>query len=405
MIVLIFILIIIYISNNINKKQYVNKNLITIFIVTLAILLINIIIDLVKKRGISIEFNLDIISIAAISFFLCVCIKNKNDFLFLMKSIAILSIILASLNFLLWANDRVILLTQLTSNRIILFGLGAATLLFIENLKLENFLLIIALSFFATCGSLKAGLLAFGLFLFLSITMLIVIGKFKTAKLFFVVVALGVYIGYSNNNFQDIKSRINVAVEKDPKYNANEVNNQLLSAIRLGPLTPIDEYLISQCRESINYDYCISDLYTFRDSSERIRMWSHAIHIIRSNPFFGVGADGYNLRLAYRYASGNNIYDYKYPHNIFLNLAVHFGLPFTLLIGLVIYLCFVIAARVSILKPEVIGLVAAGAAIFLAANTGGNLYDARYIFFMFVLARLYCPASNHQRLESELVKL
>lgn len=50
MIVLIFILIIIYISNNINKKQYVNKNLITIFIVTLAILLINIIIDLVKKE-------------------------------------------------------------------------------------------------------------------------------------------------------------------------------------------------------------------------------------------------------------------------------------------------------------------------------------------------------------------
>lgn len=394
-ILMMTLLLILVIKNNFKK----NNIILIIYKFSVVALLFNILIDLIQKRKINIEFNLDIIYIAVTSIFLCLCIKNKKDFLFFMRSTAILSIILGGANYFLWDYDRIILLTQISSNRIILFGLGAATLLCIENLKLENLLLVFALSFLATCGSLKVGLLAFALFIFISFTMLIIFKKFKATKLFILAVVLGVYCGYLNNSFEDIKSRINVVVENNFASYEKEAN-----IISSSPLGTIDEYLAAECRESINYDYCISDKYTFRDSSERIRMWSHAINIIRSSPFFGAGIDGYNLRLAYRYPSGNNIYDYKYPHNIFLNIAVLFGLPFAVLIAIIIYLCFVLAIRVSIYSPEITGLVAAGAAIFLASNTGGDLYDARYIFLMCVLACLYCDEPNDQRLKSDLVK-
>lgn len=406
LILFLLIILLIYTRSFLSINLYVKKFLIKIFIATSLILLCNTLIDLIDKRKINIDFNLDVSFIAITSALICVFIRNKNDFLFLMRSIAIISIFLAFTNFIVWENGRVILLTQITSNRIILFGLGAATLLFIENLKLGNLLLIVTLSFLASYGSLKMGLLAFGLYLILSITMLITYEKFKAAKLFLFAIIIGVYIGYANNNFQDIKSRIDLAAKKSSIYNITAEN--FIAPGRLGAteeLGAIEENLAAQCRESINYNYCISDKYFIRDSTERIRMWSHALDIIRANPFFGVGDDGYNLRLAYRYSSGNNIYDYKYPHNIFLNLAVEFGLIFTLLIGGIIYLCFMTAVRVSIFKPEFIGLVAAGAAIFFASNTGGNLYDARYIFFMFVLACLYGDVSNYQQLKSELVKL
>ena len=213
-IIFLLIIILIYTRNYISNNLYIKKLLIKIFIATSLILFFNILIDLIEKRKINIDFNLDIFFIAVISAFLCAYIKNKNDFLFLMRSLAITSIFLASTNFILWEYDRVIILSQLTLNRVILFGLGAATLLFIEKLKLENLLLISVLCFLASFSSLKIGILALVLFIFLSITGLIAYEKYKTATSFFFAVILGLYIGYVNNNFIYLKSRLDVASEK-----------------------------------------------------------------------------------------------------------------------------------------------------------------------------------------------
>ncbi len=395
-IVLIIITLIFYGDYN-NKDR---GNFFRLIKITAVIILANIFISLIEKREINIGFNFDITSMAITGIFIFILIKNKRDFIIFMRIVAMTAIILGLTNYFLWNFDRFILLTEISSNRIILFGLGAATLLFIDNLKLENFLLVVVLIFLATCGSLKIGFLAFCLFIFLSITMLIVCEKFKTAKLLILAITFGVYFGYINNNFQDIQSRINLIVDKELVSQQKDPPKGLP-----GKPDNIEDYLVLECLKSINYDYCISDKITIRDSTERMRMWLHALNIIRSNPFFGVGVDGYNLRMVYRYPSGNKIIDYKYPHNIFLNLAVEFGLPFTLLIGVIIYLCFVLAIRVSISNPEIIGLVAAGAAIFLASNTGGDLYDARYIFLIYVLASLYSNAPNYQHVKSDLVKL
>lgn len=397
--ILCILLFIIILYNNKYNKIY-SINILRIIIIATVVISANIFISLIEKREININFNFDIFYLSSIGIFIFILIKNKKDFIHFMRIVAITSIILGLANYFLWSFDRTIVLTQITSNRIILFGLGAATLIFIDNLKLENFLLVSTLAFLASYGSLKVGLLAFSLFIFSSITLLIVCEKFKIIKLLILSITLGVYFGYINGNFKDIQSRVNNSFGKDIILQEKEPHITLPS-----PPADIEGYLVLGCLESINYNYCISDILIVRDSTERIRMWSHALTIIKSNPFFGVGADGYNLRMAYRYESGNNLIDYKYPHNIFLNLAVEFGLPFTLLIAIIIYLCFVLAIRASLSNPEVIGLIAAGAAIFLASNVGGDLYDARYIFFMYLLAILYRKAPSYEHLKSDSVKL
>jgi hypothetical protein len=380
------------------KKIWANNikiNIYIIIILTSIIIFFNIIISLFEKRIISVSLNQDIITIAFTCIFMLVLIKTKKDFLFFMQAIVIGSLVLLFLNYFLWGFNRIILFSQLSSNRMALFGLGAATLLFINNSKFVNFLLIFLLTFLISSGSLKMGFLAYISFIFIAISMLIIYQKYKIAQLIFLNAALSLSFGYFNKNFEDIESRLIVNFKE--QYNIPTDVNKTTTQ-----LSEIDKYLDAQCKKSINYEYCISDKYTFNDKTERIRMWAHAISLIQSNPFFGLGEGGYSLRLAYRYSSGNNVHDYTYPHNIFLNLAVEFGLPFTLFMAIIIISCFLTAIRSSIYKPEIIGLVAAGAAIFIASNTGGDLYDARYIFYMTVLAGLYTRTLDYQTLRTML---
>ncbi len=68
-------------------------------------------------------------------------------------------------------------------------------------------------------------------------------------------------------------------------------------------------------------------------SAQRLEMYGTSLEIIREHPFFGVGTGGFPKAYAER-ASGNFIPDSRNPHNEYLLIAVHLGLP-----GLAALLC------------------------------------------------------------------
>jgi hypothetical protein len=150
-----------------------------------------------------------------------------------------------------------------------------------------------------------------------------------------------------------------------------------------------DSYIKTLCSESANYQFCISDEYLVKDTTERLRLWSHAIHLIKEHPYFGVGGDGYKLALVYKNGVNISLMNYLYPHNIILGLAVQFGLFYVAIMMLIIYLSFIKSITFAKSHIEIFGLIAAGFAIFISSMTGGDLFDARFLFFMGILAFIY----------------
>lgn len=72
-------------------------------------------------------------------------------------------------------------------------------------------------------------------------------------------------------------------------------------------------------------------------SSGRVDMWFDAIAQIFSSPtsiLFGIGLG------EYQYFDG--LYEYTYPHNIFLDLAVNIGFPAAIFLGIIIWKTFII---------------------------------------------------------------
>ena len=355
-------------------------------------------IDAYEGRSFQIKYSFDSLSIAITCLILWECIDTKKEFLLLLNMISIISIFILFVDDRLWKFDRVTLMTSLSTSRIILLGLGAATFLFIEENKKKNFFLLSVASYFVVTGSLKIGLIAFFLFLVMVISVLIINKKYKRTTIFLSAILIGVLSGYANGNFDSLANRLSHFASEAVKVKSSTLPEFVSESAQTAGfcsdascregLTK-DSYIKTLCSESANYQFCISDEYLVKDTTERLRLWSHAIHLIKEHPYFGVGGDGYKLALVYKNGVNISLMNYLYPHNIILGLAVQFGLFYVAIMMLIIYLSFIKSITFAKSHIEIFGLIAAGFAIFISSMTGGDLFDARFLFFMGILAFIY----------------
>ena len=351
------------------------------------LIIVNISIDLISNRSINYYYNINLIIISLTSLLIYKLVNNFEDFYLLINNIVIVSIMVGAIDFLLWNFYREIQITQISSSRLFLIGLGASLFLLINELKFKHIAYFVLTTFFIINGSLKIGFIGLFIFLVIAISMLLINKMFKMSIILIGIISISSYFSYANNLYSNVFSRV-----KYVEFSSHTSNS--FNADKVLPPSSIERFLIQECAKSSNFNFCISDEIKIKDVTERIRLWSHALQLIRNNPLVGVGEHGYQLRLAYRYASGNNIYDYSYPHNIFFNAAVLYGLPYMILEGLLIYFCFISSIYFSIRRPAIIGLLAGGGAILTSSMTGGDIYDARYIFFMATLACVYSSIAD-----------
>ena len=397
------LLIIIIISRIVQRKnkahQIKSKKLpLTIIGIYLILLIFGLAIDAYEGRSFQIKYSFDSLSIAITCLILWECIDTKKEFLLLLNMISIISIFILFVDDRLWKFDRVTLMTSLSTSRIILLGLGAATFLFIEENKKKNFFLLSVASYFVVTGSLKIGLIAFFLFLVMVISVLIINKKYKRTTIFLSAILIGVLSGYANGNFDSLANRLSHFASEAVKVKSSTLPEFVSESAQTAGfcsdascregLTK-DSYIKTLCSESANYQFCISDEYLVKDTTERLRLWSHAIHLIKEHPYFGVGGDGYKLALVYKNGVNISLMNYLYPHNIILGLAVQFGLFYVAIMMLIIYLSFIKSITFAKSHIEIFGLIAAGFAIFISSMTGGDLFDARFLFFMGILAFIY----------------
>ena len=397
------LLIIIIISRIVQRKnkahQIKSKKLpLTIIGIYLILLIFGLAIDAYEGRSFQIKYSFDSLSIAITCLILWECIDTKKEFLLLLNMISIISIFILFVDDRLWKFDRVTLMTSLSTSRIILLGLGAATFLFIEENKKKNFFLLSVASYFVVTGSLKIGLIAFFLFLVMVISVLIINKKYKRTTIFLSAILIGVLSGYANGNFDSLANRLSHFGSEAVKVKSSTLPEFVSESAQTAGfcsdascregLTK-DSYIKTLCSESANYQFCISDEYLVKDTTERLRLWSHAIHLIKEHPYFGVGGDGYKLALVYKNGVNISLMNYLYPHNIILGLAVQFGLFYVAIMMLIIYLSFIKSITFAKSHIEIFGLIAAGFAIFISSMTGGDLFDARFLFFMGILAFIY----------------
>jgi O-antigen ligase len=66
--------------------------------------------------------------------------------------------------------------------------------------------------------------------------------------------------------------------------------------------------------------------YGEKSAVARLSLWNTAGKMIKDSPLFGKGVNGFNLNWD-KYNSDPGLLHYNFPHNIFLNFWVDFGLP------------------------------------------------------------------------------
>lgn len=112
------------------------------------------------------------------------------------------------------------------------------------------------------------------------------------------------------------------------------------------------------------------------DDAGRAPLWAHSRAMFGDRPLLGNGLGSFEAT----YGGG-----FSYPHNLILQLLAEGGVATAILIvgGVA-----VVAAQLFIrnLPMDVVGVIAVGLAIFVAAQFSGDYYDSRYYFASFGLA-------------------
>jgi len=142
-------------------------------------------------------------------------------------------------------------------------------------------------------------------------------------------------------------------------------------------------------------------LVVFSTISSRWTLWSNALELwIRDIPhfLFGSGAGGYAALFPWR--------DFRYPHNLFLEILAEFGI-----IGLVFFLSHAVLAVINVVRhfrkrysqPEVLWL-GATLTVFFSAMFSGDINDNRLIWFFLsgLLAAIHSGNSESRFSKTEL---
>jgi hypothetical protein len=141
--------------------------------------------------------------------------------------------------------------------------------------------------------------------------------------------------------------------------------------------------------------YMCNRFFSIDDQDARIRLILHAI-ASNPSPVFGAGFGRYAFIDAARPRSAAD--RYTYPHNILAETFHATGLIGLGLIGLSIAAAIVIALRACMASPTPVGvLMTIPAFTAMAAMTGGNLYDARFLWILpIAMAALSAEGSGRE---------
>ncbi|HEY8963074.1 MAG TPA: hypothetical protein VIN59_01290 [Alphaproteobacteria bacterium] len=129
---------------------------------------------------------------------------------------------------------------------------------------------------------------------------------------------------------------------------------------------------------------------TIYDNTSRLRLFLEAQKIIKRSPLLGEGVDSYRFITV----RAGEFSVHTYPHNIFLNLMVRFGLIGTLILILPLGVSFVLLTRNAASTPACIALIAIGVLTMATCMVAGDFYEARMLWLLLPMTLAVIPSRN-----------
>jgi hypothetical protein len=300
--------------------------------------------------------------------------KQTKQFMILIVAIGLL---ITVGDFIGWRVQRLQLITGLSTSRINLFVLGTAVTLYLGTHK-SVWLAAAALAIFTLMsGSMKIGMVAAVAALGILIVGLLSTRRFDDTVRICAAVSLGVVISIFTGDIHNTLSRVeavnasSTAVPATASYSQNN-----------------DPEALATCQSTQSPGYCANPFLTIPDPTERLRLFAHAISLIKTAPVFGLGQNAFQLSLWYKVDGRGSLNIYNYPHNLFLDVGVTHGLVGIVFLLILLSICVILVLSTFSGSPATIGLLAAATGVLICSMTGGDFYDARYIFICAILSAL-----------------
>lgn len=318
--------------------------------------------------------SLFIVALSYLAFLAVRQIQDLDDFMLLTALVG--AGVLAG-DYLVRVTYGAVLVTNISTARISLVVATAVFFLILRGKHLIGAFAVLGVCAFATfSNSLKMSILASGLLLLISVGLVVYQRRFLhsaiVVALIFAGAAAASHVGESRHlgnrikNFAETSTYVGESTVVPVETAKTEVESK-----------PETESL---CDRSANYEFCVSDVIVFRDSTQRLRMWLHAFELFRSSPAIGVGRGGYELGLFYNGDGNPRVVTYTYPHNLIIEYVTMYGLVglVTLTLAFAVVAGTYVRAALSVYATGV--FMALALALLLSAMTGGTLFDVRYIF-------------------------
>lgn len=300
--------------------------------------------------------------------------KQTKQFMIMIVAIGLL---ITVGDFIGWRTQRLQLITGLSTSRINLFVLGTAVTLYLGTRK-SVWLAAAALAIFTLMsGSMKIGMVAAVASLGVLVVGLLSTCRFADTVRICAAVLLGVVVSIFTGDINNTLSRVEAV---------NATSSAVPTATSL--LQNNDPEAVATCQSTQSPAYCANPFLTIPDPTERLRLFAHAISLIKSAPVFGLGQNSFQLSLWYKVDGRGSLNVYIYPHNVFLDVGVTHGLVGVVCFLVLLSICVIVVLSTFSSSPVSIGLLAAATGVLLCSMTGGDFYDARYIFICAILSAL-----------------
>jgi hypothetical protein len=273
-----------------------------------------------------------------------------------------------------WRLQRLQLITGLSTSRINLFVLGAAATLYISTRRVLWLPAILIAVFALLSGSMKISMLSGVTSAFIVVVVLLAAYRFVDTARISIAVLAGITFSILTGDIDNTLSRV-------------EVVNMAAGANSM-PLANADPEAVAMCAGTQDPLYCVTPFVVMGDSTERLRLFSHAITLIKTAPLLGPGPDTFKLSLWYKAGGKTSLNVYVYPHNLLLDIGVTHGIVGVACLLVLLAICLIVILSTFANSLASVGLLAAAASVLVAALTGGDFYDSRYIYICAMLAAL-----------------
>ncbi|MHB0984018.1 MAG: O-antigen ligase family protein [Sulfuricella sp.] len=132
-------------------------------------------------------------------------------------------------------------------------------------------------------------------------------------------------------------------------------------------------------------------MVVLRDQSNRLHLLAHAYDLFRTNKWFGVGVGNYQY-------SGINAYtgqfeEYKYPHNILMEVLATNGLVGLLLFALTLLIGASLMQRLLFRHDAALFFIGYAGFVFVTSLFSGDIYDFRLFWFVTMILIMCYSAS------------